>query len=104
MTLADEIAKLHELHSRGALSGQEFAAAKSRLLHATPGPDAGLPINRLRRVRDDRWIAGVCGGIARLTGVESWIWRMLFTLGLVFGGVTIFVYLALWIFVPREEL
>jgi phage shock protein PspC (stress-responsive transcriptional regulator) len=52
----------------------------------------------------DRWIAGVCGGIGRLTGVESWIWRLLFVLGLVFGGFTLFVYAVLWIFVPREDL
>ena len=58
----------------------------------------------LRRSVADSWIAGVCGGIGRLTGVEGWIWRMLFVLGLLFGGLTIFVYVVLWIFVPREEL
>ena len=104
MTLADEIAKLHDLHTRGALTAQEFEAAKARLLRSGSGPGAGLAINRLRRSREDRWIAGVCGGIAQLTGVESWIWRMLFVLALVFGGVSLFVYLVLWIFVPREEL
>ena len=104
MSLADELAKLHELHTRGALTTQEFESAKARLLNGARGPGAGLAINRLRRSREDRWIAGVCGGLARLSGVESWIWRMLFVLGLVFGGVTIFVYLVLWIFVPREEL
>ena len=104
MTLADELAKLHDLHSRGALSAAEFESAKARLLGSPPGPGAGLAINRLRRSRDDRWIAGICGGIAALSGVESWIWRMLFALGLLFGGASIFVYAVLWIFVPREEL
>ncbi|HVL37469.1 MAG TPA: PspC domain-containing protein [Burkholderiales bacterium] len=51
----------------------------------------------------ERWIGGVCGGLARLTGIEPWVWRLAFVLGLVFGGVTLFVYAALWIFVPREE-
>jgi 2-oxoglutarate dehydrogenase E2 component (dihydrolipoamide succinyltransferase) len=69
----------------------------------TGRPEQRVPMSRLRRAEADRWIAGVCGGIARLTGVESWIWRLLFVLGLVFGGFTIFVYLVLWIFVPREN-
>ena len=104
MSTADEIAKLHELVGKGALSQEEFERAKARLLAASPGPGAGLAINRLRRSVADSWIAGVCGGIGRLTGVEGWIWRMLFVLGLLFGGFTIFVYIVLWIFVPREDL
>jgi phage shock protein C len=104
MALADELDKLHQLLDKGALSAAEFERAKARLLDASPGPGAGLAINRLRLSATDKWIAGVCGGIARLTGVESWIWRMLFVLGLVFGGFTVFVYIVLWIFVPREEL
>ena len=104
MSTPDEIAKLHELMEKGALTQAEFERAKARLLEETPGPGAGLAINRLRRSLGDRWIAGVCGGIARLTGVESWIWRLLFVLGLVFGGFTLFVYAVLWIFVPREDL
>ena len=103
MSLADEIAKLRELQAQGALTPEEFERAKARLLDGAPGPGANLAINRLRRTPRDQWIAGVCGGIARLTGVESWIWRMLFVLGLLFGGLTIFIYIVLWIFVPREN-
>jgi phage shock protein PspC (stress-responsive transcriptional regulator) len=29
---------------------------------------------------------------------------MLFVVGLLFGGFTLFLYIVLWIFVPREEL
>ena len=104
MSEVDQLEKLHQLLAKGALTQAEYDQAKARLLGSTPGPGAGLAINRLRRSVTDSWVAGVCGGIARLTGVESWIWRMLFVLGLVFGGFTIFVYIVLWIFVPREEL
>jgi phage shock protein PspC (stress-responsive transcriptional regulator) len=104
MSLADEIAGLHDLLTRGAITPGEYERAKARLLDAAPGPGAGLAINRLRRSQGDRWIAGVCGGIGRLTGVESWVWRMLFVLGLVFGGFTFFAYVVLWIFIPREGL
>ena len=104
MSTADELSKLHQLVEKGALTPAEFEKAKSRILDDAPGPGAGLAINRLRRALADRWIAGVCGGIARITGVESWIWRMLFVIGLLLGGFTIFLYVVLWIFVPREEL
>ena len=104
MPVADELEKLHQLLAKGALTQAEYERAKSRLLEEAPGPGAGLAINRLRRSHTDQWIAGACGGLGRLTGVESWIWRMLFVLGLLFGGVTLFVYAVLWIFVPREEL
>ena len=103
MSVADEIAKLHELLARGAISQADYERAKARLLDAAPGPGAGLAINRLRRPLGDRWIGGVCAGIARLTGVEAWIWRMLFVVGLVFGGFTFFAYVVLWIFVPNED-
>jgi phage shock protein C len=104
MSVADEIAKLHELLARGAISQAEYDRAKERLLDSAPGPGAGLAINRLRRSLSDRWIGGVCGGIGRLTGVEGWIWRVVFALGLVFGGFSLFVYVVLWILVPNEEL
>lgn len=39
MSLADELAKLDDLHSRGALSDAEFQQAKQRLMD-----DPGLPL------------------------------------------------------------
>jgi len=109
MALSDEIAKLQELHQSGALTEDEFARAKARLIDgAGTQPPAAPPsatiaaINALRRSRDDRWIAGVCGGIAVATGVESWIWRLLFAVLLLCGGAGLIVYLLLWIFVPSE--
>ena len=39
MTLSDEIAKLHELHRNGALTDEEFARAKERLIGAAHRPD-----------------------------------------------------------------
>jgi len=100
VTVSEEITKLHELHTRGALSAEEFARAKAKLLGTEPM--AQFPVNRLRRTPGDSWIGGVCGGLGKLTGVESWIWRMVFVFGLLFGGFTLFAYIVLWIFVPRE--
>ena len=105
MALSDELGKLGELHQRGVLTDEEFARAKARLLHAEDLAAAGpavSAINALRRSRSDRWIAGVCGGIARATGVQSWAWRLLFAVLLLCGGAGVLVYVLLWIFVPSE--
>ncbi len=103
MSTADEIAKLHDLLSKGAITLAEFEQAKARLLAGQPA-DTGQPaaINRLRLSDSDRWIGGVCGGIARVTTVDAWIWRLLFVAGLFLGGATAILYVLLWIFVPRE--
>jgi phage shock protein PspC (stress-responsive transcriptional regulator) len=105
MSMADELEKLHRLMQGGALTPAEYEAAKARVLG---GGEAGSPagralaINRLRLSERDKWIAGVCGGVATVTGVEAWIWRLIFVLGLLAGGFTAVLYIVLWIFVPRE--
>ncbi len=107
MSIADELCKLDELRQRGTLSDAEFARAKERLLGtATPPPPVPPPVldavNRLRRSTGDRWIGGVCGGLARATGLESWVWRLIFAVLILFGGAGIVIYLLLWIFVPAD--
>lgn len=56
---------------------------------------------RLTRLRTNRWIAGVCGGLAEFTGLSVGTIRLLFFL---FGwfGIGELVYLALWIIMPKE--
>ena len=105
MTLSDELHKLAELHGRGSLTDDEFARAKGRLLNADEARATAplvTAVNTFRRSRSDRWIAGVCGGIARATGMESWAWRLIFAVLLLCGGAGLLVYLLLAIFVPNE--
>jgi phage shock protein PspC (stress-responsive transcriptional regulator) len=102
MSTADEIAKLHELVTKGAITQDEYERAKARLLDS-PSAAASLHLNRLRLSNTEKWIAGVCGGIAAATGVEAFVWRLIFVLGLFLGGFTLLLYLLLWIFVPRED-
>jgi phage shock protein PspC (stress-responsive transcriptional regulator) len=103
MTIADELAKLDDLRTRGVLSQEEFERAKARLLEGGPQPAPAMDaINSLRRSITDSWVGGVCGGIARATGVESWIWRLIFVVLFLFGGTGLLLYILLWIFVPSE--
>jgi phage shock protein C len=105
MGLAEDLTRLEELRSRGALSDEEFQRAKERVLGGAPaasGSPAVAAINRLRRSRDDRWLGGVCGGLAVAAGAETWIWRLIFAVLAFFGGAGLLVYVLLWIFVPEE--
>jgi len=105
MSLADDLSKLAELRAKGGLTEEEFTRAKERVL-STEQPRSSAPLastaNTFRRSRTDRWFGGVCGGLARLTGAEAWMWRLLFTVLFICGGVGIVLYLLLWIFVPSE--
>jgi phage shock protein C len=106
MSTADDLSRLADLHRSGALTDAEYARAKACVLEEGAGPAGDIPlvaaINRLRRSRDDRWIGGVCGGLARLTGVQAWILRLLAVILALFAGSGILVYVLLWIFVPAQ--
>jgi phage shock protein PspC (stress-responsive transcriptional regulator) len=104
MALADELGKLAELRANNGLTEEEFKRAKETLLGSGQAR-AGDPlaaVNTFRRSRTDRWFGGVCGGIGRSTGMEAWIWRLLFTVLFICAGVGLLVYVLLWIFVPSE--
>lgn len=57
----------------------------------------------LRRTRNDRILAGVCGGIARHFTMDSSVVRLLMVILVAFAGLSIWVYLILWIVMPEEE-
>lgn len=106
MSISEELEKLGELHRRGVLADDEFARAKARVLGAAgcarPEP-AVSAINALRRSRDQRWLGGVCAGLAHITGLATWVWRLMFALLVLCGGTGLLVYVLLWIFVPEED-
>lgn len=105
MTESEELGKLADLHQRGVLSDEEFARAKARVLSGASAASYTAPavsaLNTFRRSRDDRWLGGVCGGIAQITGLAAWVWRLFFTLLVVCAGTGALVYLLLWFFVPE---
>lgn len=101
MVLSEELDRLDDLRRRGVLSDEEFARAKALLLSCNEAPPLAA-LGALRRSRTERWIAGVCGGIARATGTDAWVWRLIFVLLSFFGGAGLGIYLLMWIFVPAE--
>lgn len=60
-------------------------------------------LKKLRRSRRDRVIGGVCGGLADYFGVDVALVRLLMFLLIFFGGVSLWVYVILWIVIPAES-
>ncbi len=57
----------------------------------------------LRRSKQNRVVAGVCGGLAEFFGVSSFWFRLAFLLALIPGGVPgILVYIVMMMIVPSE--
>ena len=103
MTLADELAKVEQLHQRGTLTEDEFVRTKARLLESpVPIGMETARINGFRRSKTNRWLGGLCGGLAVSTGVDAWLWRLAFTCLFFMGGTGLLVYILFWIFVPIE--
>jgi len=116
MAMSDELQKLHHLKEQGVLTEEEFAAAKKRVIDGEPThttdaqaasqrtqsePRASV-LNEFRLSNRDRWLGGVCGGLAQQTNIPAWSWRILFVLLGLAHGLGVIVYAVLWIFVPRE--
>ena len=57
---------------------------------------------RLMRSRDDAWLGGVCGGIAKRFGWDVTIIRVLFVASILLPGPQVLLYLVLWLVIPRE--
>lgn len=58
----------------------------------------------LYRSRTNRSIAGVCGGIAEFFGIDPTILRLITLFLILFGGLSLWVYIILWIVIPSEPL
>jgi phage shock protein C len=70
--------------------------ARDPLTHAYPAP------RRLVRSRDDRWLSGVCGGVADYTGLDANLVRLLVVLGTVLGfGSLLVAYVVAWVLMPQ---
>lgn len=58
----------------------------------------------LRRSRNDRVFAGVCGGLAEFFGISAFWFRLAFVIATLPGGVPgIGAYVILWLILPKAE-
>lgn len=57
---------------------------------------------KLTRSRDDRWIAGICGGLAEYTGIDATLIRVILLLATILGAGSLgLVYLICWLVIPK---
>ncbi len=60
-------------------------------------------MNKFKLIQKDKWVGGVCSGLAYYLGIQTWIVRLV-TFILVFGyGFSIWCYLLVWMFAPKWE-
>lgn len=55
----------------------------------------------LSRPQNDKWIAGVCSGLANRFGMSTGLVRLLFVLFGLFGAGEI-AYIVLWVLMPKS--
>jgi len=66
----------------------------------------GIAMERkLARSRNDKMIAGVCGGFAEYFGWTPWMVRFVYVLASIFSAAFpgIIIYLVLWFLMPKQE-
>jgi phage shock protein PspC (stress-responsive transcriptional regulator) len=71
-----------------------------------PGPSTGdrvlEGVRALRRSRDDRVVAGVCGGVARQLGIDPLLVRVVTAVLAIFGAGVV-LYAAAWLLLPLDD-
>ncbi len=120
MNLAEQLAKLQTLREQGALTEQEFTQAKAQLLNSNHSAMSGTgsvndffktskqtfdrstaALTKLRRSDHDKYIAGVCAGVATSTDTAAWVWRVVFLALLLVNGLGVLMYAMAWLVIPR---
>ncbi|MCW2778789.1 MAG: PspC domain protein, partial [Frankiales bacterium] len=66
-----------------------------------PPPAAAPPGVRLVRDPSDKVVAGVCAGLARTTGTDPVLWRVVIVVLALFGGAGVLLYGLGWLLVPK---
>ncbi len=58
---------------------------------------------RIERSVRDRWVAGVCGGLGEHFGQPPWVFRLVFLVTSLLGGLGVVAYALLWLAVPLGQ-
>lgn len=63
-----------------------------------------MAARKLTRSTDDRWIAGICGGLAEYTGIDATLIRVILLVATILGaGSLVLIYLICWLLIPKAS-
>lgn len=73
-----------------------------------PAHSAGVethrpPTRRLLRSRDEKMIAGVCGGLGEYTGIDPVVFRIVLAVAAFAGGAGLAAYVVAWVCIPERN-
>ena len=71
-------------------------------MSAVPPPPPSRSRRRLYRSRQDRFLGGVCGGLATYLDVDPTVVRLIAVATILLPGPSIIAYLIAWVIVPEE--
>ena len=95
VTLEIVRATMARMGSPAEFGGRHGDGATAAECTTAPAP------RRLYRSRSDRSIAGICGGLGEYFDTDSTMLRLLTLLLILFGGLSIWAYVILWIVIPE---
>ena len=96
ITLDTVRAAMHQMGAPSDFGERRGKAAPQEEEEAEP------ETRKLYRSRTDRSIAGICGGLADFFHVDATVMRLLMLFLIIFGGLSIWAYIILWIIIPEE--
>jgi len=97
--VTEEEPKMEKQHS---YQTQQYVGQPQYQTQPYAGQYYNYPYKKLYRSTRDKWIAGVCGGIAEYFNKDPVIIRLLWIVLTIFSvGVGVIAYLAFWIFVKK---
>ncbi|MFU8811332.1 MAG: PspC domain-containing protein [Balneolaceae bacterium] len=106
----EKVVMAQNIAARDKLDAFLYADADSTGSKQTRGSGQTLSMamkqkNKLTRSRDDKWLFGVCGGIASYTGMSSTLVRALFLGAFFLGyGSPLIFYIVLGLIMPKQPI
>ena len=91
-----------DIEARVAEIFRERVASPMRVITLDVVRATMAQMRKLYRSRTERSIAGICGGLAEYFDSDPTMIRLLMLLLILFGGLSIWAYIILWIVIPEQ--